>query len=290
MTAPLPLVSIVTPSYNQAAFLEDTMLSVLDQDYPNIEYFVMDGGSTDGSVEIIHKYAHRLAGWCSEKDGGQYDAIQKGFAQSRGEIMGWLNSDDKLFPWAVRTHVTVLNQCPSIDWLTSSQQVFWSRGGFPAHLSQIDGYARRAFYRGRNLDRDSYFHFHTMQEVTMWRRSLWERAGGYMDTSLQLAGDFELWARFWQHAELASMNALVGGYRMYAETKTLGSYAKYLAEGQRVLERYGEPQPPLRRAARWRERIRQRLPFLAPLVAEKSLHVDLDPATDTCRVYYTYIV
>src|SRR5579859_3708649 len=100
---PVPRISIVTPSFNQRAFLEETIRSVLDQRYPNLEYVIIDGGSTDGSVDIIRKYERHLAFWVSEPDGGQYDAINKGFAHTTGELLGWLNADDKYLPWSFST-------------------------------------------------------------------------------------------------------------------------------------------------------------------------------------------
>jgi glycosyltransferase involved in cell wall biosynthesis len=109
-----PLVSIITPSFNQGRFLDQTIRSVLTQDYQPIEYIIIDGGSTDGTVEIIKQYESRLGYWVSERDKGQTEAINKGFAQAKGEILAWINSDDVYYPGAVSAAVETLSRNPDI--------------------------------------------------------------------------------------------------------------------------------------------------------------------------------
>lgn len=113
MDKELPLVSIVTPSYNKGCFIEETILSVKNQTYPYIEHIVMDGGSTDGTLDILRKYANNIT-WLSEPDEGQSDAINKGWRRAKGQILGWLNADDTYMPWAVQTAVEFLAENPDV--------------------------------------------------------------------------------------------------------------------------------------------------------------------------------
>ena len=163
-----PLVTIVTPSYNQASFLEATMRSVLEQDYAHIEYIVIDGGSTDGSVDIIKKYTDRLAYWSSEKDRGQTDAINKGFAHATGEILAWINSDDTYEPGAIREAVGWMQQHAEMglvygdaNFIDDDGKVI---GRFPA--AQTD---YRRLRRG---------YVHIPQQAAFFRRDLWQKEIG----------------------------------------------------------------------------------------------------------------
>jgi hypothetical protein len=201
-----PKISIVTPSFNQGSFLEETIRSVLDQNYPNLEYVVIDGGSTDGSVEIIKKYERRLTWWISAPDGGQYEAINKGFARTTGEIMAWLNADDKYLPWTLSVVGDLMSTLPQVEWLTSLFHLFWDQQGRAVRCEAHPGFSRELILRGGTLLGCGLPAWtFIQQESTFWRRSLWERVGGRLDCECSLAGDYDLWLRFAHHAEIYSV-------------------------------------------------------------------------------------
>lgn len=226
-----PRISIVTPSFNQGEFLEECIESVLCQGYPNLEYIIMDGGSTDGSVELIRKYEKYLAYWQSKPDGGQYAAINDGFSRTSGEIMAWLNSDDKYHADALYIASYVFAARPQVDWITG-RPTFWDKAGELTHLSEnLPVYSRPDF-----LDM-KYNDPFIQQESTFWRRSLWDKAGGSLSAELDYAGDLELWMRFFRLTELYSVDALLGGYRTHGNQKAILSMDKYVTEAEAALRK-----------------------------------------------------
>jgi glycosyltransferase involved in cell wall biosynthesis len=249
-------ISIVTPSYNQNRYLERSMRSVLEQEVGDLEYIVVDGGSADGSVETIQKQAARLAWWVSRPDRGYADALNEGFARSRGEIMGWLNSDDMFTPWALRVAESVFGALPQVEWITTLYPLVMDDAGMVIAARHAEGYSAEAFYRGRNVPLVPGFYSTVIQqESTFWRRSLWERAGGRMDDSLRLASDFELWARFFRHAELHAVAVPLGCFRFQKQSITSSAMDAYLGECRTVLQRHSRTAPSriertARRAAR----------------------------------------
>lgn len=233
----LPKISIVTPSFNQAEFLEAAIQSVLSQKYPNLEYIIIDGGSRDGSVEIIKKYEDQLHFWCSEPDKGQYDAINRGFAHSTGEIMAWLNSDDMYFPWTSRTVSSILSELTQVEWLTTLQPGYWDWYGFCSKFITMPGYSREAFLDGCYLCSGKKVAIGWIQqESTFWRRSLWEKVGSCISTEFKLAGDFDLWSRFYSHADLYGVASPLGGFRRQVNQKTC-RIEQYAIEAERSLAR-----------------------------------------------------
>lgn len=203
------LVSVVTPSYNQAQFLETTIRSVLDQDYPNLEYMVVDGGSTDGSLEIIRKYADRLAWWVSEHDRGQTDAINKGFTRARGDILAWLNSDDTYNPRAVAEAVTFLQTHPDVGMVYGDANFIDEQGQVIGRFS-----ARQTDYR--RLRRG---YVHIPQQAAFFRGDLWRQVGP-LDPTFYFAMDYDLWVRLAKIATLAYYPRLWANFRLHGSGKT----------------------------------------------------------------------
>ena len=237
-------ISIVTPSFNQSRFLDRSMRSVLGQEAVDLEYIVVDGGSTDGSVETIKAHAARLAYWRSRPDRGYADALNEGFGRATGEVMGWLNSDDMLTPWALRAVESVFQALPEVEWITTLYPLVMNEEGVVVAARQSEGYNARAFYRGRNIPLSPRFYTSVIQqESTFWRRSLWERAGARLDDSLRMAGDFELWARFFQHAGLFAVGVPLGCFRFQKQSFTSSAMADYLGECGSILRRYAYRAP-----------------------------------------------
>jgi len=231
--------SIVTPSFNQGRFLEQTIRSVLDGIVAPDEYIVADGGSTDGSVETLERVGPRLTRWWSEPDGGQYDAVDRALAQTTGDIMGWLNSDDMYMPWTLSVVRDVFELFPSVEWLTTLYPLTIDDEGRVVMTTYTGGFDRASFRAGHNLPNASGFWRGIQQESTFWRRSLWERAGGRVDASFQCAGDFELWSRFFELAELVGIETPLAAFRSHGAQKTIQLEHIYLEEGLEVLRQNG---------------------------------------------------
>ncbi|QNP59010.1 FkbM family methyltransferase [Paenacidovorax monticola] len=206
----LPSISMVTPSFQQARFVGRTIDSVLSQNYPRLDYFVQDGGSTDGTADVLKSYGDRLTGWVSQKDGGQSQAINLGFARASGEIMAWLNSDDLLMPGALHRVGEYFAQHPEVDVVYGNRILIdeedreIGRWVLPAHDDEVLSWAD-----------------FIPQETLFWRRSIWEKAGGRIDESFRFAMDWDLLQRFRSvGARMVRLPDFLGAFRIHNAQKT----------------------------------------------------------------------
>lgn len=222
-----PKISIVTPCFNSEEYLESTIESVLNQKYPNLEYIIIDGGSTDATIDIIKKYSEHLTYWISEKDNGMYEAIQKGFEKSTGELMAWIGSDDMYHSKSFFTVAEIFSRFKNIKWLLGANTLF------DEFNRTIEISKSRKFNRYDLLNGDFKW---IQQESCFWHRDLWDKIGSKLNTSLRLAGDFDLWVKFSRFEELHITNALIGGFRIRSSNQlSLEGMDAYLQEAEKII-------------------------------------------------------
>lgn len=244
-----PKISIITPVYNRVRMIEQTIRSVLGQNYPNLEYIIIDGGSTDGTVDVIRKYADELVRgerlevkgsengnaavhalrWLSEPDNGMYYAIMKGMAMATGEIVAWINSDDMYHTNALHVVGQIFAQLPEVEWLTGTPTLYNAEGlSVKTFSTQYWSWERFKCGDFRWLQ----------QESTFFRKSLFDKVGG-LNLHYRLAADFELWCKMFQVARLYSVNTIIGGFRQHGEQLSIEGQSHYEAEVKTICQIYG---------------------------------------------------
>jgi hypothetical protein len=223
-----PVVSIITPSFNQGQFLGDAIDSVLNQDYPAIEYLVIDAVSTDETRDILGTYGDRVQ-WISEPDSGQADGIDKGIRRTSGEIVAWLNADDRYLPGAVSAAVLALSEDPALAGVYGDAELVDPEGDLIGRYSQVE-----PFDIGRLVNVLDYI----VQPATFFRRAAYESAGG-LDHSLHYCLDYDLWIRMGHSAPLRYVTRPFAQVRIHPGTKTGSGGLPRLVEIERMIRRHG---------------------------------------------------
>jgi len=239
----LPLVTIVTPSFNQGEFIADTIESVLSQDYPAIEYIVMDGGSTDSTLDVLRGYGDRVR-WTSGPDGGQSDAINRGFVAASGEYIAWLNSDDLYVPGAIRAAVNELSQHPDAGFVYGRGEFIDREGALIGPCAHIE-----PWNLDRLLDQTNFL----LQPATLLRRDKYMAIGG-LRTELRYVMDYDLWIRLGSSFPVRYLPKVLARARVYGDTKTETGGLPRLEEMERMIRRNGGRGLPKQfRPQMWRE-------------------------------------
>jgi glycosyltransferase involved in cell wall biosynthesis len=220
----LPSISVITPSYNHADFIERTIRSVLEQSYPRLEYLVMDGGSSDGTVEVLRRYGDRLR-YVSEKDGGQADALNRGFRETRGEIVAWLNSDDEYLPGTLDAIARFFSEHPEVEWLYGRCPIIDRESRRQA--SWITRY--KEFWQRRYSYRRILIENFIPQPAVFFRRRLLDSVGP-IDTRYHNAFDYHLWVRMGAVAPPAFVDRELACFRIIEESKTSSSFVRSFTE------------------------------------------------------------
>ncbi len=228
-----PLITVITPSYNQARFIERTIKSVLSQAYPRLEYIIIDGGSTDGTIEILKRYSNSLR-WVSEKDSGQTSAINKGIRMSSGEIIGYLNSDDLYEQGALEKVADFFLENPSCKWAT----------GLCGIVDAADAEVRTVVKQYKNLLLRHFNSYATLlatnyisQPATFLKREVFTEFG-FFDENEDRVMDYEFWLRIGRTHAPCVINDYLARFRVHAQSKTSGGFRKTFRDEMRVARRY----------------------------------------------------
>lgn len=228
--SPIPRISVVMPSFNQSKYIERSILSVLNQNYPNLEFIVIDGGSTDGTVDVIRKYSKHLSYWTSEPDKGQSDALNKGFAQATGGIFAWLNSDDIYMPEAFASAAAALAEFPAKSIVHGDYLLIDSDDRTIGYQYAFDF----------NLNEFKYEGYHIWAQAMFWRREVHVRFGGF-DLRLHMTMDYQMILEFGINegeAAFLRVPAALGCFRRHAEQKTQGFNDASYSEHCLIANRY----------------------------------------------------
>jgi glycosyltransferase involved in cell wall biosynthesis len=220
-------ISIITPSFNQAQFIEDTILSVLNQNYPNLEYIIIDGGSKDHSIDIIKKYEDKLHYWISEKDNGQADAVNKGLKIATGEIIGWLNSDDTYLPNALLKIAETFNKYPNYEVIFGNQVLTDPSGKYLRVKHELPYNFHRLIY-----------HMFQSQPATFFKRNIIQKIG-LLNTALFYTLDYEYFLRIGKKCRVKHIASLLATYRLHSSSKSSTYLSeKSLNENKILFEKY----------------------------------------------------
>lgn len=231
----MPRFTIVTPSFNQGAFLEETIQSVLCQNYPNLEYIVMDGGSTDGSVEIIRKYAAQLTHWESHKDKGHVDATYRGLKRGTGMLMGWVSSDDLLLPGCLKKVARYFLEHPKVVCVVGGAVII-NEHSVP--MRSRTGTVLCNLGNRMSFSKLLFKHCSFNQPASFWRRDAFEAVGGF-DTSLKFCHDYDLYLRLAQHGPFGRLKDWLACFRVHSMSKTSTLQELCEAENELLWRKYG---------------------------------------------------
>jgi len=222
-----PRITVITPSYNQAHFLERTILSVLDQNYPNLEYIIIDGGSTDGSVDLIKKYSDQLYWWVSEPDQGQANAINKGLRRATGDWVAWQNSDDIYYNYCFNDLIAAAEKFPNAGLIIGNMMLIDEQDVSLRDIRYVKPTHNSLLAEGMVLTNQSAF----------WRRQVHESIG-YLSEDLHYCFDYEWFLRLTNHTSSAHVNKFWGGWRLHVDTKTSIHPEAFVLEKQHILREY----------------------------------------------------